>query len=64
MFGVAIRKDMMIQPGCMVGVLMSVGVITVGVMSVGVMTVGVMRRPRRSSRIREGTVVSAIFLRI
>jgi hypothetical protein len=42
---------MMIQPGCMVGVLMSVGVMTVGVMSVGeitvgVMTVGVMRRPQ------------------
>ena len=46
----------MIQPGCMVGVLMSVGVMTVGVMSVGeitvgvmtvgIMTVGVMRRPR------------------
>ena len=38
------------SPGCMVGVLMSVGVMTVGVMSVGeinvgVMTVGVMRRP-------------------
>ena len=48
----------MIQPGCMVGVLMSVGVMTVGVMSVGeitvgvmtvgVMNVGVMRRPQIS----------------
>jgi len=39
------------SPGCMVGVLMSVGVMTVGVMIVGVMsvgeiTLGVMRRPR------------------
>ena len=44
------------SPGCMVGVLMSVGVMTVGVMSVGeiivrvmtvgVMTVRVMRRPQ------------------
>jgi hypothetical protein len=34
------------SPGCMVGVLMSIGVMTVGVMTVGVMTVGVMRRPR------------------
>ena len=32
----------MIQPECMVGVLMSVGVMTVGVMSVGEITVGVM----------------------
>jgi hypothetical protein len=55
LFGVAIRKDMMIQPGCMVGVLMGVGVMTVGVMNVGeitvgVMTVGVMRRPQPNNK--------------
>ena len=43
------------SPGCMVGVLMSVGVMTVGVMSVGeinvgVMTVGVMRRSQISAQ--------------
>jgi hypothetical protein len=37
--------ELCFQPGCMVGVLMSVGVMTVGVMSVGEITVGVMSRP-------------------